>query len=223
MIELELVVFDIAGTVVEDDGQVPAAFTAALAKHGFDVTPEQLKNARGSSKRQALLQFVPPGPDQAQIAVEVYASFKDHLAQQYAAKGVRAVPGTVQAFHWLRDHDVRVALNTGFDRETTTLLLGALGWDNQIVDAVVCGDEVRQGRPTPYLIFQAMEAVGVWNVHKVAAVGDTILDLQAGYNAGMRWNIGVLSGAHDRKTLEGVPHTHILLSVAEITHLWTYP
>jgi len=138
LIELELVVFDIAGTVVEDDGQVPAAFTAALAKHGFDVTPEQLKNARGSSKRQALLQFVPPGPDQAQIAVEVYASFKDHLAQQYAAKGVRAVPGTVQAFHWLRDHDVRVALNTGFDREITGLLLAALGWTHGMVDAVVC-------------------------------------------------------------------------------------
>lgn len=28
-----LVIFDMAGTTVEDDGQVPAAFTVALAPH----------------------------------------------------------------------------------------------------------------------------------------------------------------------------------------------
>jgi GNAT superfamily N-acetyltransferase len=113
-----------------------------------------------------------------------------------------------------------VALNTGFDRETTDLLLAALGWAGGTVDAVVCGDDVPQGRPAPYLIFRAMEAVGATDVQRVAVVGDTVLDLQAGYNAGVGWNIGVLTGAHDRKTLEAAPHTHILASVAEVPGLW---
>lgn len=220
MVELDLVVFDIAGTVVEDDGQVPDAFTAALAQHGFKVTPEQIRNVRGSSKRQALLDLIPPGTRQVQIAAEVYATFKNYLAQQYAAKGVRAIPGAQQIFHLLREHGVRVALNTGFDRETTGLLLGVLGWDNMIIDAVVCGDDVRQGRPAPYLIFRAMETTGARDVHKVASVGDTILDLQAGYHAGVCWNVGVLSGAHDRQAMESAPHTHILPSVADLKCLW---
>jgi phosphonatase-like hydrolase len=113
-----------------------------------------------------------------------------------------------------------VALNTGFDRQMTGLLLGALGWADGLVDAVVCGDDVTRGRPAPYLIFRAMETTGASSVHRVANVGDTTLDLQAGHNAGVRWNIGVLSGAHDRKTLESVPHTHLLPSVAEVTRLW---
>lgn len=220
MHELELVIFDLAGTTVEDLGQVPDAFTAALAEHGIEVTPQQVKAVRGASKRQALLNFIPAGPEQARTAEEVYAAFRAHLARRYAAEGVRAIPGAEQVFHTLREWGVRVALNTGFDRETTGLLLGELGWADGIVAAVVCGDEVTQGRPAPYLIFRAMEAAGATCVHRVANVGDTILDLQAGYNAGVRWNIGVLSGAHDRQALEGVPHTHLLASVAEVTRLW---
>ena len=220
MDELELVIFDLAGTTVEDHGEVPAAFTAALAGHGIEVTHEQVKNVRGASKRQAVRHLIPAGPEQARLADEVYASFRAHLAQRYATEGVRAIPGAAQAFRSLRERGVRVALNTGFDREMTGLLLGALGWTDGIVDTVVCGDDVSRGRPAPYLIFRAMETTGASSVHRIANIGDTTLDLQAGYNAGVRWNIGVLSGAHDRVTLTSVPHTHLLLSVAEVTRLW---
>jgi phosphonatase-like hydrolase len=131
------------------------------------------------------------------------------------------VRGAAGTFSLLRERGIRVALNTGFDRETTDLLLEALGWADGIVDAVVCGDDVKLGRPAPYLIFHAMETVGVRDVHRVANVGDTVLDLQAGYNAGVRWNVGVLSGAHDRQKLESALHTHVIPSVAELTSIWT--
>ncbi len=90
-----------------------------------------------------------------------------------------------------------------------------------MVDAVVCGDDVSQGRPAPYLIIHAMEATGTTNVRRVANVGDTALDLKAGYNAGVGWNIGVLSGAHDRQLLERTPHTQLLPSVAALFSLWS--
>jgi phosphonatase-like hydrolase len=220
MHELDLVIFDLAGTTVEDRGEVPDSFTAALAEHGIEVTREQVNGVRGASKRQAVLHFIPPGPEQMHRAEAAYASFRAHLARRYSTEGVRAVPGAARVFRSLRESGVRVALNTGFDREMTGLLLDALGWANGTVDAVVCGDDVAQGRPAPYLIFRAMEATGVRSVHRVANVGDTTLDLQAGHNAGVRWNVGVLSGAHDRQLLESVPHTHLLPSVAELLGLW---
>ena len=220
MQDLELVIFDLAGTTVEDHGEVPSAFTAALDEYDIKVTPEQINAVRGSSKRQALLHLIPEGPAQSRLAEEIYVSFRDHLAQRYASQGVRPVRGAASAFRLLREHHVRVALNTGFDRETTGVLLEALGWNEGTVDAVVCGDDVTQGRPAPYMIFRAMEVTGAGTVHRVANVGDTTLDLQAGYNAGVRWNVGVLTGAHDRQSLEGAPHTHVLSSVAEVTRLW---
>lgn len=216
---LKLVVFDLAGTTVKDRGQVPDAFTAALSEHGIEVTPEQLSSVRGSSKRQAVLQFIPEGPERARRAELVYASFREHLTRRYRVEGIEPIDGAEQIFRWLREKGVRVALNTGFDRDITGLLLKALGWE-EVADAVVCGDEVRQGRPAPYLIFHAMEATGATDVRGVANVGDTVLDLEAGHNARVRWNVGVLSGAHNRQLLERAPHTHLLQSIAELRDLW---
>jgi phosphonatase-like hydrolase len=220
MDELELVILDLAGTTVEDSGQVPDALRAALAEHGIEVTSEQIEKIRGSSKRQAVLHFIPPGPERVHHSEAVYNSFRMHLKRRYVSEGVRPVHGAETTIRLLRQRGVRVALNTGFDREITELLLDALAWVEGVADAVICGDDVVQGRPAPYLIFHAMEATGVNSVRRVANVGDTTLDLQAGYNAGVRWNVGVLSGAHDRQLLESAPHTHLIASVAELPHLW---
>lgn len=215
----ELVVFDLAGTTVEDDGQVSAAFAAALRGEGIDVTPGQIRSVRGWSKREALRHFIPRTGDRTDRLDAVYSAFRTELARRYASAGVRAVPGAEAAFLELRRRGVRVALNTGFDRDTTALLLDALGWAG-IVDAVVCGDDVASGRPAPYLIFRAMEATGTHLVRAVANVGDTALDLQAGSNAGVGWNIGVLSGAHDRETLQAAAHTHLIASVSALGSVW---
>ena len=215
---IELLVCDMAGTTVRDAGQVPQAFTSALAAHGIAVTPQAINSLRGASKRLAILNLIPEGGDRAARADEVYATFVQHLAAAFKGT-VEPVPGAREAIDTLRSRGVRVALNTGFDRDTTHLLLDALRWREGVVDAVVCGDEVAQGRPAPYMIFHCMEATGVTDVRRVANAGDTVLDLQAGHNAGVALNIGVLSGAHGRDQLQPQPHTHLLDSVAGVPAL----
>jgi hypothetical protein len=40
--------------------------------------------------------------------------------------------------------------------------------------------------------------------------------MEAGWNAGVSYRIAVLTGAHDRKTLQGSPHTHLVDSIASV-------
>ena len=82
------------------------------------------------------------------------------------------------------------------------------------------GDDVAHGRPAPDLIRRAMADTGVPDAARVATVGDTTLDLEAGAAAAVGWNIGVLSGAHGRDALARSPHTHIVRSVADLRPLW---
>lgn len=225
MKDIELVIFDLAGTTIEDTGQVPEAFTTVLRSHGIEITDESLRAVRGASKREAIRQFLErqsPGQDTDITArtERLFAEFRQHLATAYTRGGVNAVPGATDTFAELHRRGVKVALNTGFDRTITELVLHAVKWEKDTIDALVCGDDVPHGRPAPYLIFRAMEATGVISVHRVANVGDTVLDLQAGWNAGVRWNIGVLSGAHTKEQLERVEHTHLLPSVAMLPSLW---
>ena len=215
-------VFDLAGTTVRDDGQVPAAFTLALAEHGVLVTPDQIARVRGSSKQEAIRRLIPPGPEHARCVEDAYAAFQRGLRRMYEDGGVSSVNGAEPTFAWLRARDVRIALDTGFDRVITDLLLSALGWSS-LADAVVCGDDVPRGRPAPDLILRAMDLTGVRDPGRVASVGDTTLDLEAGHQAGVRYNVGVLSGAHDRDRLEKAPHTHLLDDVGELPSLWPAP
>ncbi|HEY7058427.1 MAG TPA: phosphonatase-like hydrolase [Vicinamibacterales bacterium] len=211
--------FDLAGTTVKDSGQVARAFAAALAEIGVSVTAAQVADVRGASKREAIRQFIADGPDRDRRAAGAYSSFQIHLARLYRSEGVEAIAGATDVFRWLRDRHVRVGLNTGFDREITTLLLNTLDWNDSTVDAIVCGDDVTRGRPAPDLILRTMERTGVTDARLVLNVGDTVLDLQAGRNAGVRWNVGVLSGGHDRQRLEQAPHTHLIDSVADLKSL----
>ena len=225
MDDIKLVIFDLAGTTIEDTGQVPETFTTVLRGHGIEVTGEALRAVRGASKREAIRRFVErqyPGEELeiAARAERIFAEFREHLATQYQRGGVGAVPGAADTFARLHKLGIKVALNTGFDRAITELVLRAVGWEKDTADAVVCGDDVSQGRPAPYLIYRAMEATGVISVRRVANVGDTVLDLQAGWNAAVQWNIGVLSGAHTKEQLVRGPHTHLLPSVAALLSLW---
>jgi phosphonatase-like hydrolase len=224
MKEIDLAVFDMAGTTILDAGQVPDAFRTVLRAYGIEVTDENLRSVRGASKREAIRLFVerhfPGDPTEMDRQTEgIFSAFRDHLSKSYAQGGVKTIPGAEQTFEWLHGRGIKVALNTGFDRMITDLLLRAIGWGPEAVNAVICGDDVSRGRPAPFLIFRAMEATEVINVHRVMNVGDTVLDLQAGWNAGVGKNIGVLSGAHSLEQLEKAPHTRLISSVADIPTL----
>jgi phosphonatase-like hydrolase len=208
-----LVVFDVAGTTVEDRGQVPAAFAAALAAHDIALSADDIMRVRGASKRQAIRALLPAAF--ASRADAIYDAFKADLTRRYQ-NGVRSVPGADRVFRDLRARGARLALTTGLDRDIAMLLLGRLGWTRTTIDAVVCGEDVVNGRPAPDMILLAMQMTGVTDAAAVANVGDTTLDLESAALAGVKWNIGVLTGAHGRAMLEKAPHTAIVPSIAEL-------
>jgi phosphonatase-like hydrolase len=213
----ELVIFDMAGTTVEDRGQVPTAFAETLAANNVTIAADDIARVRGASKRQAIRNLLPPA-DAAQ-ADRIYAEFGANLAAAYAAGGVRPVPGAESVMRGLRARGIKVALTTGFDRNIASLLLSTLGWTHDTVDAVVCGDDVSNGRPAPDMILLAMKQTGVEGAASVANVGDTTSDLESAARAGVRWNVGVLTGAHSREALSRAPHTHIIDSVAGLAQV----
>jgi phosphonatase-like hydrolase len=218
MSDIALVVFDMAGTTIEDSGQVPEAFTAVLRKHGMEISDDALRAVRGASKRDAIRHFVrrhhTTGIDA--MTEEIFDDFRAYLSRLFKNGGVRPVAGAAGQFESLRNRGIKIALNTGFDRLTTDLIIETVGWHSGVVDAIVCGDDVALGRPAPYLIFRSMELTGVTSVHEVMCVGDTVLDLEAGRNAGARYVVGVLSGAHKKAQLEQAPHTHLIACVADL-------
>ena len=211
MLDLDLVVLDIAGTTIRASDQVPAAFKESFANAGIRLLDQHIQAVRGKSKREAIAALL----DQDLDARKVYLDFKNILMRRYDTHGVEPVDGAEETIEWLTSRNIKIALTTGFDRDLAQRLIRDVGWEERF-DAVVCNDDVACGRPAPDLIFRAMERTDCENGDRVAVVGDTISDLEAATNAGVRWRIGVLSGAHDAEQLSSSPHTAIISSIAEL-------
>ncbi len=220
---VDLVVFDLTGTTVLDDGAILSAYRGALEKHGISFSDAVLAEMRGASKSAVFHTLAERhlGGTMEKSAVSATAeaahrTFQEMLREAYTHGPMAEVPGAEATLRWLRDRGVKTAATTGLDRELRDRVLDRLGWREGLFDATVSPDEVPAGRPAPYMIFTAMMRAGVADVRRVAVVGDTPLDLRAGVNSGAAWVVGVLTGAHGLETLGATYHTHLLESVASL-------
>ena len=173
---IKLVIFDIAGTIIEDHGEVVSAFAGALDKHRIPYTDDELKEWKGSSKEEVIRHFVERqgGGAVLESAVGiVYADFRIALERHYREKGVVPIVGaadTGRVAKGARDsdrHDVGVLSRSfGIDSGVDWVTAGMLA-------ASISSSDVPAGRPAPYMIFRAMEAASVTSVREVVNVGDT--------------------------------------------------
>ncbi|MFG1923048.1 phosphonatase-like hydrolase [Cryptosporangium sp. NPDC048952] len=210
---IDLAALDIAGTTVQEHGTVYVTLRQTVEAFGATPTQDDIFRWMGADKREAITALL-GGPSRTE---EAFVEFKTRLAAAYEEQPPTPLPGVPEAVASLREAGVRVVLTTGFDREITGPLLDALGWTSGVVDAVVCAEEVGAGRPAPDMIFRAMELTGVTDVRRVLVAGDTVLDVEAGRNAGAGFVVGVRSGGVDDAHLASA--THVLDSVAEVPSL----
>jgi len=222
---IELAVFDMAGTTVDDHGQVYVALQEAVEETGAPVAPADLQQWMGADKVAAITALMSLGgqePTPVTVAA-AFRRFREILAARYAALPPVALPGAREAIAELRSRGIKVALTTGFDDDVAYPLLDSLGWvvgsgAGATVDAVVTTSEVAAGRPAPFMIHRAMEKAGVHDVRNVLAAGDTAVDVQAGRNAGVI-SVGVLSGKLGREQLAAQPYDYILEGVRDVPGL----
>jgi len=77
MSRIRLVVFDIAGTIIEDHGEVARAFTKALMENGIPFVEDELKRWKGASKREVIRNFVKQADSKGDIDQKVENSSAD--------------------------------------------------------------------------------------------------------------------------------------------------
>jgi phosphonatase-like hydrolase len=237
MSPIRLAVFDLAGTTVYDDNFVARCLHRAARDCGIDATEEEIGRNIGTNKRDLYRMLIARSQgtaatlDQlgtiavadadAHRAEAAFELYERYMLELYRTE-CREIPGAADVFRWLHDRGVKVATDTGFHRTITDAIMDRLGWlRDGLVDAALCVQDIpgERGRPAPYMIFAAMQRLGVMSVGDVVKLGDQPADLLEGMNAGCRGVIGVLSGPLDAVELGAYRHTHIIPSVADLPRL----
>lgn len=221
MKDIKLVVFDMAGTTVDEDNVVYKTVQKAIQDFQIDVSLEEvLAFGAGKEKRQAIFDILvnctgEKHPEEK--ADEIFAHFKPELVLAYQKLAVKTFPGVKECMENLRNQGVKVALNTGYDRLTAQSLLDKLDWKvARDIDALVTASDVERGRPYPDMITKAMEICGISDPQKVLKAGDSAIDIEEGKSAHCGLTVGVLSGAQTEEQMLQAQPDCILASLAEL-------
>ena len=226
MNNIQVVVFDMAGTTVRDTGSIAIAFIEAFKKYGYEVNNEEVNRFMGFRKKEAIRMLLEKFDnvqfEELDETVEkIHTAFLDNMISFYKAdQELQPLPNAEEVFSLLRQRGIKVALNTGFTRSITDTILKKLNWDNSDkIDFVIASDEVPNGRPHPFMIQTIMRALNIDDPKYVAKVGDTEVDVWEGRIAGCGLVASVTTGAFTREQLEEYQPDYIIDNLSELTAL----
>jgi len=206
-IELQAVIFDWAGTLVDFGSLAPTQiFVDALKSFDMQISMKQARGPMGLSKWQHIRTLL----DHPEIArqwqerhgaqpskADVDAIYERFMPMQLAKVGAysQAIEGAAKTLAWLRQRGLKIGSCSGYPRQVLDVLLPQAAAEGIVPDHVVSGDELSAGgRPGPYMALANMLALQLSNVAACIKVDDTVPGIEEGLSAGM-WAVGIsLSG-----------------------------
>lgn len=190
-------IFDVEGTLVDSVLPTLHSWCDTLAEFGFLFHTADLHRYSGLDGTEMLEHLLSREQLREQkdwiLAKQDLKFRSDMLPQIHAFTGVR------ELFEALRASGNKIALATTCHPDEFAHYRRCMNVDD-LVDAVVTGDDVKRHKPHPDLLVAAVKRLGLAHAAEAVAVGDTPYDAQAAHGARMR-SVGMLSGLFPRADL----------------------
>jgi phosphonatase-like hydrolase len=220
---IKLIVFDMAGTVVDENNVVYKTLQKAINEGGIPVTLDQvLAEGAGKEKSKAIHDIVnlySPGQSAEKIET-MYQNFVLMLEKVYDHLDITPIEGAEELFKELKSKEIYTVLNTGYTHKTAQQLLSKLKWSKGVTfDEIVTASDVAGTRPAPDMIFHAMKLTGISDATEVLKIGDSIIDIEEGKNAGCGITVGITTGAHTKAQLESAHPDYVINHLSELLAL----
>lgn len=220
MQNIELVVFDMAGTVFNENYIVYKTLQKAINNNGYLLTLDYiLEHGAGKEKHQAIKDILAENDslDVIEESKEIFKNFKRKLEEAYLNIEITAYEGINNLIKALKEVNIKIALNTGYEKNTAHLLLNKMNWKLGVdYDLLITSDDIKRGRPYPDMVFETMDILNIEDSSKVLKVGDSVTDILEGKNAHCGVTIGVTTGAHTKEQLKAAKPTYIFDSILEL-------
>lgn len=213
----EFILFDLIGTTVKDsthgDSLVIDCFRKSFEEFGIDVSVNEINIHRGKSKTDAIHELLAISRAEVQSEDEIYDKFIQLLNSRI--QEFSPMDGAKEIFAYSKKQGIKIGIGSGLPLRFVHTLINHLNWQHVDFDYIGSSEELGKGRPDPIMIFDAMEKLGLKNGDTILKVGDTIVDIQEGKNAGVK-TACVLTGTQKQNDLEKINPDYIFQTVAEI-------
>jgi phosphonoacetaldehyde hydrolase len=199
---VKAVILDWAGTAVDYGSFAPTSvFLRLFESQQITITPEDARSGMGLMKKDHLRAILNRpavakawrsvhGRDSTEADVENL--FSNFVEKQIAAleEYAEPIPGLLEVAAVLRTAGIKIGSTTGYLRAMMDVLAPKARQYGYEPDSLVCPDDVPAGRPYPWMCYQNAIKLDVYPMQAMVKVGDTLVDIAEGLNAGM-WTVGI--------------------------------
>lgn len=175
-------VLDMDGLMIDSERVVYETWQRMMDENGYDYSFEVYLQTIGKRKNEV-----------EKIYCNRYGSefpywdFAEQCHESYLellrSSGIPTKPGLFELLDFLKENGVKIALATSTSRETATLNLQTTD-TLRYFDALVCGNDVTNGKPHPEVFLTAAERLGL-PPGDCAAYEDSLTGIRSAHDAGM--------------------------------------
>lgn len=216
----EFILFDMIGTSIQDssngDSLIVDSFSKAFRARGLQIGFKEINQVRGKSKREAIGSILLEHKVNPDLANKIYNEFIA-LLNEYV-NSFTEINGASDVFGLLIEKKIKIGLGSGLPMQFVNKLIEQVGWQRYWFDYIGSSEDIGKGRPDPIMINDAMQKLKLETRDTILKVGDTVVDIQEGKNAGVK-TVGVLTGTQSKAELEQQKPDYIIEDIRGIVSI----
>ncbi|MHB1154392.1 MAG: 2-aminoethylphosphonate--pyruvate transaminase [Eubacteriales bacterium] len=198
MSKIKAVIFDWAGTTIDYGCFAPVnGFIDGFRSIGIDITSEMARKPMGLMKidhTRAIAAMLDQPISEEQI-LKAYSVFEENLFSNIE-KHCDIKDYVVETVRELRELGIKIGSTTGYTSAMMEKILPRAAKQGYSPDFCITPDQTMKGRPFPYMIWNNLMQFGIADPREAVKVGDTIVDITEGKNAGC-WTVGIIMGSSE--------------------------
>ena len=174
-------IFDLDGVVVDSEPLHYLSEKEMLSKRGVNLRRSDIKEIVGRTEMEGI-QYLKDRFGLKDSAKQLYEE-KQRIYKRMLRKAVKPRPGLFNLLNSLEDEGMTLAIASSAPRENIDIVLKALGIEDKF-RAVVSGDDVERGKPSPDIFLLAAQRIGI-KPKNCLAIEDAQNGVEAAKRAGM--------------------------------------
>ncbi len=195
--DIEAVIFDMDGTMVDNMGYHKQAWIAFAKKHGINLSEYDFQHKFSGKKNKDIFESL----FNKSLTLEEITSFtkeKEGLYRKIYSSYIKEVEGLSELIQEIKAKGLPVAIATTAPKENREFVLKHLNMEDTF-DSILGDEDTKKGKPDPEIYLKTAEKLGI-DPKNCLVFEDTPPGVLSAKNAGMKV-VGVLT-THTKEELK---------------------
>ena len=177
------VIFDMDGVIFDTERVYLEIWKSVFEKYGYKMTKELYITVMGTGRKNVIKTFLENFGDDLPIE-KMYEEKDNQLFYIIENQGIPLKKGVKELFSMLKEKNYKIALATSAKRDRVEKQIKDK-WLKESFDAIVCGDDVEKGKPSPDIFLKAAKEIDV-EAKDCFVVENSLAGIKAACSGGMK-------------------------------------